>query len=94
MGFRASKMFLGAAAVGRHGVMQTDTPVIQAERRLLGRAEQIILLVDSSKFEDPAGQAPCELDEISAIVTDAGLPDDCARYIAAAGAQLIVAPDP
>jgi DeoR family ulaG and ulaABCDEF operon transcriptional repressor len=89
--YRASKMFLGAAAVGRHGVMQTDTLLIQAERRLLSRADQIILLVDSSKFEDPTGQVLCELDEVSILVTDEGLPDDCAQYVERAGVKLVLA---
>ncbi|MDB5492823.1 MAG: DeoR family transcriptional regulator [Phenylobacterium sp.] len=90
--YRASKMFLGAAAVGRHGVMQTDTLLIQAERRLLSRADQIILLVDSSKFEDPTGQVLCALEELSVLVTDDGVPDDCAQYLERAGVRLVVAP--
>jgi len=89
--YRASKMFLGAAAVGRHGLMQIDTLLIQAERRLLQRADQIILLVDSSKFEAPAGQVLCALEEISTVITDDGLPDACAQYIERAGVKLIIA---
>lgn len=90
--FRASKMFLGAAAVGRHGVMQADMLLIQAERRLLKRADEIILLVDSSKFEAPAGHVLCELEEISTLVTDDRLPDACAQYVERAGVRLVVAP--
>lgn len=89
--YRASKMFLGAAAVGRHGVMQIDTLLIQAERRLLSRADQIVLLVDSSKFEASAGQVLCALDEVSVLVTDEGVRDDCAQYVERAGVRLIVA---
>ena len=37
--YRASKMFMGAASIGRHGLMQTDVILVHAERRLLGRAE-------------------------------------------------------
>ena len=90
--FRASKMFLGSAAVGQHGVMQADMLLIQAERRLLKRADQIVLMVDSSKFEAPAGHVLCELSEISILITDDGLPDACAQYVERAGVRLVIAP--
>lgn len=90
--FRASKMFLGAAAVGQHGLMQADMLLIQAERRLLKRADQIVLLVDSSKFEAPAGHVLCELSEVSILITDEGLPDACAQYVERAGVKLITVP--
>lgn len=89
--FRASKMFLGAAAVGRHGVMQDDMLLIQAERRLLGRADQVILMVDSSKFEAPSGHVLCGLEEISTVVTDDAIRDASAQLIERAGVKLIVA---
>lgn len=89
--YRASKIFLGAAAVGRHGVMQTDTLLVQAERRLLSIADKVILMVDSSKFSAPAGHVLCPLESVSVVVTDEGLPDDCAKYIKDAGAELVIA---
>lgn len=89
--FRASKMFLGAAAVGAEGLMQTDILLIHAERRLLGRADKIIVLVDSSKFEAPAGHLLCRLDEVSTIVTDAGIAPAAAQMIKKSGVELIVA---
>jgi DeoR family transcriptional regulator, ulaG and ulaABCDEF operon transcriptional repressor len=89
--YRASKMFLGAAAVGRHGLMQTDTLLVQAERRLLSLADKVVLMVDSSKFSAPAGHILCPLESISTLITDDGLPDTCASYIEAAGVELIIA---
>lgn len=71
--YRASKLFIGAAAVGTHGIMQSDVLLIQAERRLLERADQVVLLVDSSKFRAPAGQVLCSLDAIDTIITDDGI---------------------
>ena len=90
--YRASKMFLGAAAVGHHGLMQTDTLLVQAERRLLSIADKVVLMVDSSKFSAPAGHILCPLESVSIVVTDDALPDACAAYIEAAGAELIIAP--
>jgi DeoR family ulaG and ulaABCDEF operon transcriptional repressor len=71
--FHAPKLFMGAAAVGRPGVMQADVVLVAAERRLIDRAEQVILLVDSSKFTTRSGTIVCELGE-DTLITDAGIP--------------------
>lgn len=89
--YRASRMFMGAAAVGRHGVMQADVILAQAERRLLERADELVLLVDSSKFEAPTGHVICELAEVDVVVTDEGIRDEHARLLENAGVRLVVA---
>jgi DeoR family ulaG and ulaABCDEF operon transcriptional repressor len=89
--YRASKMFLGAASIGRYGLMQTDVILVQAERRLLARADKTIVLVDSSKFDAPAGHAVCDLEEIDVVVTDKGLTASNAEMLAKAGVKVIVA---
>lgn len=88
--YRASKMFLGAASIGRHGLMQTDVILVQAEQRLLNRADQAIVLVDSSKFRAPAGHVVCDLEDIDALVTDDGLSDEDRWALEKAGIQVIV----
>ena len=89
--FHAPKLFMGAAAVGARGVMQADVVLVAAERRLIDRSEQVILLVDSSKFQSSSGAIVCALDEVDTLITDRGIPLDAARAIEAAGAKLIVA---
>ena len=71
--FHAPKLFMGAAAVGPRGVMQADIILVAAERRLIERADQVILLVDSSKFATQSGQVVCGLDEIDIVISDSGL---------------------
>ncbi|MEO0033094.1 MAG: hypothetical protein RIS94_2852 [Pseudomonadota bacterium] len=89
--FHAPKLFMGAASVGAHGVMQADVVLVAAERRLIDRAEELILLVDSSKFENRSGTIVCELDEVDTIITDAGIPDSMAKAIRDAGVNLVIA---
>lgn len=88
--FHAPKLFMGAAAIGPQGVMQADVILVAAERRLIDRAEQTILLVDSSKFGLSSGAIVCGLDEVDVIVTDQGIPENMRRTITAAGIDLIV----
>jgi DeoR family ulaG and ulaABCDEF operon transcriptional repressor len=89
--YHAPKLFMGAAAVGAQGVMQADIVLVAAERRLIDRAEQVILLVDSSKFRSSSGNVVCGLDEVDTIVTDEGLDADVREMIAAAGIELVLA---
>jgi DeoR family transcriptional regulator, ulaG and ulaABCDEF operon transcriptional repressor len=89
--FHAPKLFMGAASVGAQGVMQADPILVASERRLIDRAEELILLVDSSKFDSSSGNVVCELDEIDVIVTDEGIADRQAQLLESAGIRLIVA---
>jgi DeoR family transcriptional regulator, ulaG and ulaABCDEF operon transcriptional repressor len=88
--FHAPKLFMGAAAVGPQGIMQADVVLVAAERRLIDRAEEVILMVDSSKFSSQSGTIVCGLEEIDTIITDA-LPDGFATVLEKAGVRVIIA---
>jgi DeoR family ulaG and ulaABCDEF operon transcriptional repressor len=88
--FHAPKLFMGAAAVGPQGVMQQDVILVAAERRLIDRAEQVILLVDSSKFTSSSGAIVCGLDEVDIVVTDKAVQPHTLEMLEKAGPQVIV----
>ncbi len=89
--FHAPKLFLGAASMGPAGLMQADVILVAAERRLIDRADEIIVLVDSSKFSGPSGNVVCALDEIDIVVTDSGIDSDYVAMMEAAGISVIIA---
>ena len=89
--YQASKLFIGAASVGKQGLMQTDIILLKAEQRLISRSERVILLVDSSKFRAPEAEIVCDLKAIDTIITDKNLTDADARLIKRAGIELIIA---
>ncbi len=91
--FHAPKLFMGAASVGPQGVMQQDVILVAAERRFIDRAEEVILLVDSSKFKSSSGAIVCSLDEIDVLITDSGITSDAADQIRNCGIHLIIAAD-
>jgi DeoR family ulaG and ulaABCDEF operon transcriptional repressor len=91
--FHAPRLFMGAAAIGPHGLMQADVVLVAAERRLIERADEIIILVDSSKFKGPSGHVVCELDEVDVIITDSGISEADRKLVEKAGVRLIVADD-
>jgi DeoR family ulaG and ulaABCDEF operon transcriptional repressor len=71
--------------------MQADVVLVAAERRLIDRAEQVILMVDSSKFASSSGAIVCALDEIDVLVTDRLPGGALGESLAAAGVRVIVA---
>jgi DeoR family ulaG and ulaABCDEF operon transcriptional repressor len=89
--FFAHRMFMGAQGVGRQGVMERDPLLIQAEQKLIDQADELILLVDSSKFRQRSSLILCRLDRVDAIITDGGVSEEAVAMIEAAGVKLIVA---
>ena len=89
--FHAPKLFMGASSVGPQGILQPDVVLVAAERRLIDRADQLILLVDSSKFDAPSGNVVCGLDSIDVVVTDAGIGRPHRRMLERAGIEVVIA---
>lgn len=90
--FYARRMFMGAQGVGAMGVMEQDPLLIQAEQKLIGQADELIVLVDSSKFRNRSSLVLCALDRVDVIITDDGIDDRTANMLDAADIKLIVAP--
>ena len=87
--FHAPKLFIGAASIGPAGLMQADVVLVAAERRLIDRADEIIVLADSSKFVAPSGNVVCGLEEIDILITDASLNDQTKAILDAAAVKII-----
>lgn len=90
--FYAKRMFIGAQGLGALGLMEADPLLIQAEQKLIGQADELVVLVDSSKFKKRSSLILCPLDRISTVITDEGIPDNAVQMLEGAGVELIVAP--
>lgn len=89
--FHASRMFVGAAAIGERGLLQADSILIQAERKLMARADTLIALVDSSKFRSHAGLLLCELAQVDLLITDDGISRAERAMLRKAGVDVTIA---
>jgi DeoR family ulaG and ulaABCDEF operon transcriptional repressor len=89
--FCARRMFMGAQGLGPLGLMEADPLLIQAEGKLIGQADELVVLVDSSKFEQRSSLVLCPLSRITTVITDEGIPDKAAAMLEAADVSLIVA---
>lgn len=89
--FYARRMFMGAQGLGPLGLMEADPLVIQAEQKLVKQADELVVLVDSSKFNKRSSLILCPLERIATVITDEGIDDRAARMLEDAGIGLIVA---
>ena len=81
--FAAARMFIGCQALTTNGLMQTDTLLVQSERRLMERAGEIIVLADSSKINAPASLSVCPLSQIDVVITDEKIDPQALRWLQA-----------
>jgi DeoR family ulaG and ulaABCDEF operon transcriptional repressor len=89
--FYARRMFMGAQGVSPIGVMEADPLLIQAEQKLINQAEELVLLVDSSKFASRSSLILCPLERVHTIITDEGIAPRDAKLVEQSGIRLIVA---
>ena len=89
--YHAPRLFIGAAAIGRQGLMQEDVVLVAGERRFIERADEIIVLADATKFDQPSGNVVCPLEQVHTIITDARITDKAASFVESAGVNLIIA---
>ncbi len=89
--FYARRMFMGAHGIGPLGLMESDPLLIQAEQKLIGQADELVVMVDSSKFGNRSSLILCPLDRVGTLITDDGIDDRAAAMIENAGVRLIVA---
>lgn len=89
--FYAKRVFMGAQGLGPLGLMEADPLLIQAEQKLIGQADDLVVLADSSKFSARSSLILCPLERISTIITDDGIPDSAVKMLEQADIRLIVA---
>lgn len=89
--FTAARMFIGCQALTRNGLLQTDGLLVQSERRLIERANEIIVLADSSKINASGSLAVCPLSRIDVLITDDGIAPDAVAWLKGAGVDVRIA---
>jgi DeoR family ulaG and ulaABCDEF operon transcriptional repressor len=89
--FYARRMFMGCRGLGALGLMEGDPLLIQAEQKLIGQADELVVLADSTKFAKRSSLILCPLARIHTVITDDGISDRDAQMLESADVRLIVA---
>jgi DeoR/GlpR family transcriptional regulator of sugar metabolism len=84
-------LFLSVAGIHDGAMYNQNMLLVQAERRMMEQAQEVVLLADSAKFGQQALSKLGTLSEVDIVVVDAGLAAVHRQAIEAAGCQLIVA---
>ncbi|MFP5076637.1 DeoR/GlpR family DNA-binding transcription regulator [Rhizobium sp. YIM 134829] len=90
--FYARRFFIGAQGVGPLGIMEADALIIQSEQKMMQQADELVVLVDSSKFRRRSSLILCPLERVTTIITDEGVSEEARQMVEAAGITLIIAP--
>jgi DeoR family ulaG and ulaABCDEF operon transcriptional repressor len=83
-------MFMSCFSFGPLGVIEGDALIARAEAKLLGRADKLIVLADSSKFETRGSMAVCPLSRVHTLITDDEAPGAILDQIRQAGVNVVV----
>jgi DeoR family transcriptional regulator, ulaG and ulaABCDEF operon transcriptional repressor len=90
--YTATKMFMSAISIGPFGLVEADPLMARAEAKLMKRADELIVLLDSSKLRRQGNIVVCPLSRISTLITDDGASEAALEPIRAAGVDVILAP--
>lgn len=92
--FYARRMFMGCRGLGPLGLMEGDPLLVQAEQKLIGQADELVVLADSTKFTQRSSLLLCPLARIHTVITDEGIDDKTAKMLESSDIQVIVATPP
>jgi DeoR family transcriptional regulator, ulaG and ulaABCDEF operon transcriptional repressor len=89
--FTASKMFMSCFAITPMGIVEGDPLIARAEAKLLTRAEHLVVIADSSKFNQRGSMAVCPLTRVHTLITDDGAPEQMIENIRGQGVEVLIA---
>lgn len=84
----ADLAFVGAHSVYDLKLSETSLDTAFMKRTMIGAANSVILLADSSKFYKPSFSQICGIEAIDEVITDTRLPFEISERIVAAGTKL------
>lgn len=87
--YSASKMFMSCYGISSHGIIEGDPLIARAEAKLLSRAEQLIVVADSTKFEQRGSMAVCPLARVHTLITDDAAPSSTLDVVRQAGVNVV-----
>jgi DeoR/GlpR family transcriptional regulator of sugar metabolism len=85
------KMVLSTAAVSVEGLFNNNLLLVETERAMMRAADEVIVVVDSTKFGHQSLGHVCPLETVRHFVVDSQLDDQWRQRITAAGVDLLVA---
>jgi DeoR family transcriptional regulator, ulaG and ulaABCDEF operon transcriptional repressor len=89
--FWGQKLFSSCYGLSRFGMTETDPLIVQAQTKLLRRADELVVMADSRKLRQRSSMVVAPLERISTLVTDDGATSEELEPFRAAGIKVILA---
>lgn len=91
--FHAHRLFLSATGLTlREGVTDPKILETQVKRAMIASAQEVVMLMDSSKFGVRSMLKVIDFSEIRMLITDEGAPADILDELRLAGVEVVIAP--
>ncbi|WP_425053550.1 DeoR/GlpR family DNA-binding transcription regulator [Psychromarinibacter sp. S121] len=84
------RAFIGVSGADSSGFSDYSPEDSEVKHTLMARAEQVVVLCDSSKFGKRAMSRVADFGSVDVLVTDAPPPDDIAEALARAGTRVVI----
>jgi len=90
--FQANKAFIGAGGLNADGFTDADSAGCAVKRAMIERADRVLLLLDSSKFDVVQFERVGALDDIDDLITEAAPSRKLGTALRRAGVAYAIAP--
>lgn len=91
--FRFSKAFLGTVGINLHeGFTQTNLDEVPVKKLAAANSKEVIILADSSKFNEQVLVRFLSLDQVQTVITDEQISPENLNILEKAGIKVLVAP--
>jgi DeoR/GlpR family transcriptional regulator of sugar metabolism len=81
---------LSVSGITAKGLFNGNMLLVDAERRMMQCADEVMVIADHTKFGRQALAHLCELQSVKVLVTDSGIADEHRAMVESAGVELIV----
>ena len=88
--YTASRMFMSCYSISPFGIIEGDPLIARAEAKLLSRAGKLIIVADSSKFEQRGSMVVCPLSRVDTLITDDAAPASALDPVRQAGVNVVI----
>ena len=85
------KLIMGTGGIRETGLFNSNSLLVETERRMLDAADEVIVLADSGKFGHSELVHLCGLDRVDVLVTDDEVSEEWRHRLVDAGIRLIIA---
>lgn len=93
-GIRVHKVVMGAGGIVRDGVYNSNSLLVETEKQMMRRGQEVVLAADHSKFGKLSLSRLCGLEEIHHLVVDSGASESDLRMVRESGVTVHLAPLP